>query len=282
MISAEKGSELLFGFLRKVCEVMYGDDDILFIERVIRDVIDLFEGKREGFCRADTLYHDLEHTVQTVRPFVEIIRGWNTNPAVQPISRDFFDLGVVAVLLHDTGYVRRQEDTKGTGGKFTFVHIDRSIDFAGEYLGSHSTKKSMVESVQKAIRCTGVRADDHVPFDSYQERAIGHALGSADLLGQMAAENYITKLPKLFDEFAEAYEYEGRDKLESMGIRIFEDVNDLIRSTPAFYQDVAQMRLKKLGGIYEQINRLHEDGRNPYIEAIETNIGKIAQQYPAL
>ena len=35
-------------------------------------------------------------------------------------------------------------------------------------------------------------------------RIVGFALGTADLLGQMAAPDYVDKLPVLYDEFVEA------------------------------------------------------------------------------
>ena len=55
------------------------------------------------------------------------------------------------------------------------------------------------------IRCTGVNAAlSVIPFQSEMEKVAGFALGTADLLGQMAAEDYVDKLPILYAEFAEA------------------------------------------------------------------------------
>ena len=55
------------------------------------------------------------------------------------------------------------------------------------------------------IFCTGINAAlDKIPFQSEAEKIVGFALGTADLLGQMAADDYVEKLPVLYAEFAEA------------------------------------------------------------------------------
>ncbi|HMK48985.1 MAG TPA: hypothetical protein VK435_02940 [Thermodesulfovibrionales bacterium] len=256
----------------------YGDFDLGVIETVFGDVNDLFSGKRKGFQRCDTQYHDLRHTLQVVPPFIGIIDGWNSSGASPYISHDYFEMGIAAVLLHDTGYIKMSGDTGGTGGKYTFVHIHRSADFAEHYLPELGFEKRKVKSIRNIIMCTGVKVDiNDLPFESAEEKIIGFTLGTADLLGQMSAPDYLEKLYALFHEFNEAYHYEGKEKLKKAGITIFESAEDLIRNTPDFYEVVVRERLESMGSVYASLSG---NSRNPYIEAVEENIGKIKKAFP--
>lgn len=262
--------------LRTICKENYGEDRIENIETVFHDVTDLFYGKRKGFQQSDTKYHDLIHTLQVIPPFVGIIDGWNKNKKPPAVSREFFDLGIISVLLHDTGYIKKDDDIEGTGAKYTFVHTGLSADFAGHYLLQKGFESRKILSVKNIIMCTGVRADyDIIVFNSDEERLVGYALGTADLLGQMSAIDYLEKLPLLYKEFEEAYWYEGADKLRKRGTPIFKNANDLIKNTPYFYEVEVRERFRKMGSVYQYLTYHFKDSKNHYIEAIEENIRKI-------
>jgi hypothetical protein len=275
-------SRSIFEQIRAVHKQNYGDVDLGIIETLFSDVDDLFSGKREGFQKCDTKYHDLRHTLQVVPPFIEIIDGWNKSGNSPRITHEFFELGITAVLLHDTGYIKMSGDTGGTGGKYTFVHIHRSADFAEHYLSQIGFEKNKIQSVRNIIMCTGVKVDiDGLPFESVEERIIGYALGTADLLGQMSAPDYLEKLDALFHEFNEAYHYEGKEKLKEAGITIFQSAEDLIRNTPAFYEVVVKERFEHMGSVYVCLSRPSGNSRNPYTEAVEENINKIKKTFSA-
>ena len=57
----------------------------------------------------------------------------------------------------------------------------------------------------------------------------------ADLLGQMAVEDYVDKLPILYAEFAEAA---GYTKDRTHFIAMFSSAEDLMQKTPAFWGEV--------------------------------------------
>jgi hypothetical protein len=262
--------------IRTIYKENYQETNMGIIEVVLKDVIDLFSGKRKGFLKCDTRYHDLFHTLQVVQPFIGIIDGWNKSRNSPNISRESFDIGIIAVLLHDTGYIKTSDDIDGTGAKHTFMHVYRSADFASHYLLEIGFEKYKILSVQNAIMCTGVKVDyNKLLFNSKEERIIGYALGTADLLGQMSAVDYPEKLPVLYSEFEEAYSYEGTERLHERGIAIFESAEDLIRKTPYFYENVVMGRFKEMGSVYKYLTYHFSDSRNPYIEAIEENIKKI-------
>jgi len=254
----------------------YGIVDTRLIERVFNDVIDLFNGKMEGFQVCDVKYHDLSHTVQTIPPFIEIIDGWNKANHSFKISKDSFDLGIIAVLLHDTGYIKAADDYEGTGAKYTFVHIQRSVAFAGSYLSRIGLQKHQIVSVQNAIRCTGVKVNlDDVQFTSEEERIVGYALGTADLLGQMSAPDYVEKLPILYREYKEAYNFFGMERLKSMGVFIFDSEEQLIKNTPAFFENVVLPCFEGMGSVFNYLTYHYNTSEIRYLCKIQKNLDKI-------
>src|SRR4030043_160277 len=180
------------------------------------------------------------------------------------------------LLFHDTGYIKTENDIEGTGAKYTFTHIQRSAEFAGLYLPQLGFDKYKISAVQNIIMCTGVKIDyTKIPFNSDEERTVGYALGTADLLGQMSANDYPEKLPILYREFEEAYLYEGIEKLHKREAILSKSVMDLIRKTPYFYEVIVLRRFKNMGSMYKYLSYHFKDSRNHYIEAIEENIRKI-------
>src|SRR4030043_1557400 len=141
--------------LKIICKEIYGENNIDIIKTAFNDVAALFSGKRKGFQKCDTKYHDLLHTLQVIPPFIGIIDGWNKSENTPNISKEFFDMGIIAVLLHDTGYIKTADDIGGTGAKYTFIHTQRSANFAAHYLKEIRFEKHKISSVQNIIMCTG-------------------------------------------------------------------------------------------------------------------------------
>ena len=259
--------------IRILYREQYNESNTESIQTFFNDIIDLFSGKKQGFLKCDTVYHDLSHTLQVVFVFLKIIRGWNRKEKSSKISKESLTIGIIAALLHDAGYLKTEDDAEGTGGKYTFIHIQRGIDFARHYLSLRGFKENQIESVKNILTCTGLKIDyDAFPFYCKEERIIGYALGSADLISQMAASNYPEKLPLLYLEFEEAYRYEGIEKLERAGALLFQSADDLMKKTPYFYENIVKERLKKMGSMYTYLS---DNSENPYIDAIEENIKRI-------
>ena len=262
--------------IRAIYREHYQNDNISKIEEVLNDLTDLFSGKMSGYLKCDTGYHDIMHTLQVVSPFIGIIDGWIKSKNLPQISKAMFDRGIIAVLLHDTGYIKTENDVEGTGAKYTFIHTQRSADFAGTYLSKKGFDKDTISSIMNIIMYTGVAVDyDKLPFNSEEERIVGFALGTADLLGQMSAADYPEKLPNLYREFEESYHFEGIDTLRKKGMTVFESADDLIRQTPSFYENTVKDRFKNMGSLYTYLTNHFDDKRNHFIEAIEENIEEI-------
>lgn len=266
--------------LRQVKEI-YRDNfekhSLHMIEKLFGDVTDLFAGKMKGFHKCDTRYHDIQHTLKTTIIIAQIMDGCNKSGNLPIISQKFFEMGIIAALLHDVGYIKRLDDDTGTGAKYTFMHVERSIEFAKQYLSSLGYSKNTISSVQNMIWCTCTQTNlSNVKFSSKQEEIAAFSLGIADILAQMSVHDYLEKLPILFDEFREAYEYEGLDRLRQKGHIIFETPDELIENTPHFYENWIKNRFKDMVSVYKFITAHYSDGRNYYIKSLEKNLEKIS------
>lgn len=253
---------------------MFPNGDKNFIPNTFRRITEAFDGRYPGYQAIDAKYHDFEHTLQGALCMVRILHGRIASGASLVLSQRIAELGLLSILLHDTGYLKKTDDHEGTGAKYTVVHVGRSADFAAEFLTQDNIDAREISSVQNMICCTGVDAMLKViPFQSDEERITGLCLGAADLLGQMAADDYIEKLPILYAEFAEAARFTPQ-KYNVVGM--FSSAEDLLRKTPVFWENYVKPKLDRdFGGQHRYLSNPFPDGPNPYLEKIEANIKKL-------
>ena len=245
------------------------------IGQVIQDVDNLFHGRFPGYLACDTRYHSFEHTLLLFPPFCQLaVALFKKYP--EALSPRDIELGLIAVFLHDTGYIRNVDDHSGSGAKYTFRHIDRSIHFAYGYLPSLGYQEQDLLRVEQMISCTGVKPHvENINFLSEGCRLLGYSLGTADILGQMSDQRYIEKLPLLFLEFKEAYNYEEPESLAEMEIQRFTSEKELIQHTPTFFNNLIHKRLEDMGGVYHLLED-PQTGQNPYLEKIKENMNTIS------
>ncbi len=260
--------------VQAIYRAVFPNGDAGFIPNVFGWAKECFTGHCANYQAVDSPYHDFEHTLQGTLCMARLLQGRHSAGVQPPIPEHLFQLGILAILLHDTGYLKRRNDREGTGAKYTVTHVHRSRDFAAEFLRDHGFQFGDIKSVQNMISCTGVDADlATIPFQNELEKIVGHALGTADLLGQMAAEDYVEKLPVLFEEFAEAARFSHDDH---SFVALFSSVEDLIQKTPGFWENYVRQKLDHdFGGIYRFLNEPYPNGRNVYLDRIESNIEKI-------
>lgn len=239
---------------------------------------DAFEGRHPEFEALDARYHDLEHTLQGTLCLARLLSGWRRSQSTPALDARTTRLGLTAILFHDTGYLKPRGDREGTGAKFTPIHVQRSAEFAAAYLAARQAPREDIDAAQNMIRCTGLNADvGSLQFRSALERRVGCALATADLLGQMAADDYVAKLPILFAEFAEAAE---RNRSESgSGVPAFRSAEELIAKTPAFWRLHVRPRLDRdFESTYRYLNQPWPDGPNDYLLRVERQIALIPAQ----
>jgi len=253
---------------------MFEDADEGVVATAFNGIRDCFEGKLPGYQAIDAAYHDLEHTMQGTLCMVRVLEGRGKAEAKPILDRRLFELGLQAMLLHDTGYLKKDGDKEGTGAKYTLTHVTRSVLFAEEYLTAEDVSISDIRSVQNMIRCTGVHVDfSRVPFHSELEKIVGFCLGTGDLLGQMSAGDYIDKLPILYKEFEESAKfYEGR----MISTLNFTSVDDLTRKTPGFWGDYVKSKLvNDFWSVHRFLCQPYPGGPNPYVEKVDSNIARL-------
>jgi hypothetical protein len=259
---------------------LFPDADPSFIPTAFGWLQDCFAGRYKDYQAIDLVYHDLEHTLQGTLCMVRLLQGREAAGAKPALSRRMFELGVVAILFHDSGYLKKRGDVSGTGAKYTLTHVTRSVMFAEEFLSEQGVPVSEIRAVQNMIRCTGVHVDlTRIPFQSETEKIVGFALGSGDLLGQMSAADYVDKLPILYAEFEESARfYAGK----MVGVITFESADDLLRRTPAFWTGYVLPKLKDdFWGLYRFLNRPYPHGPNEYVHQVELNIDRLRRQLAA-
>jgi len=245
-----------------------------FIPKIFGWARDCFTGKYGDYQAIDARYHDFEHTLQVTLCMARMLHGRHSAKAQPVLSRRIVELGLLAILMHDTGYLKRHGDKEGTGAKYTIVHVARSAEFAAELLDKNGFTEKEIAAVQNMIGCTGVDAMLKVtPFQSEEEKITGYILGAADLVGQMAADDYIEKLPVLYAEFAEAAR---QAPPKSEFVNMFTSARDLLIKTPNFWEKYVKPKLDRdLGGPQRYLNQPYPDGPNFYMDKIEANMRRL-------
>jgi hypothetical protein len=266
--------------IRAAYLAMFPDADPNFVRTIFQWATACFEGRYQDYQPIDAHYHDLEHTLQGALCMSRLLWRRHDTNAPPRLTRRMFELGMLAILMHDTGYLKKKWDIEGTGAKYTLTHVDRSIQFAGELMLGHDYAVEDILAVQNMIRCTGVNVKlDTIQFQDELERLAGFALGTSDLLGQMAAADYVDKLPILYSEFAEAARY-NEGKMKAGGF--FASADDLLQKTPLFWEQYVQQKIsREFLGLYRFLNVPFPDGRNAYVEQIDANIARLRRQLAA-
>jgi hypothetical protein len=266
--------------VQTTCRIMFPAFDPLFVPRAFGWAIECFTGNYRDYQAVDARYHDFEHTLQGTLCLARLLRGRHLAGAQPRLTQPILQLGLLAMLLHDTGYLKKRGDTEGTGAKYTVTHVQRSAEFAAELLKEKGFGAADIRAVQNMILCTGVNAAlSVIPFQNELERVVGWGLGTADLLGQMAAEDYVDKLPTLYAEFAEAAAY-SHDRTHF--IAMFSSAQDLMEKTPTFWEKFVRLKLDRdFGGLHQFLNDPYPSGSNSYFERIEANIERLRQRTAA-
>jgi hypothetical protein len=265
--------QIVAGLIENLHQEIFPEDDHSFVRTHVLYLVGMFRGEHPDFQKMDARYHNLEHTLQATLCWVRVMVNRHKAGVKPRMTPNDFQVGFIAILFHDVGYLKEIGDNEGTGAKFTFVHEVRSCEIAKEYLQSIKASKSDIMKVRNLISCTGPRSIiDAIPFRSRLERIMGEAVCTADYVGQMSDPNYIEKLPVLFEEFEESDDYRSVPQEK----RIFKDYDALLRGTPGFWQSVILKKLEEdCHGLYRFLAEPYPDGANHYLKNIERNIDRI-------
>ncbi|MFI4884999.1 MAG: hypothetical protein ACHQIF_05480 [Steroidobacterales bacterium] len=241
----------------------------------------LFAGEVPGFHGVDTVYHDRQHTLDITLALARLLVGYERQAlAAERLGGERAVAGLITGLFHDVGYLRRADDQDSrNGAEFTRTHVSRGARFLEEFL-PEAGLPAWVPIAREIIHFTGYE----LPFAQIEARVpdprdimVGHLLGTADMIAQMADRCYLEKCrDRLYAEFVlggvalPIAANGGRQVKYASGL-------DLLRQTPDF---VAEVRHKRLDGEFRAAYRYLEilfGGRNPYMEAIDRNVDYLRQ-----
>lgn len=237
--------------------------DFKYVDNAFSDIVKLFNGQYAGFRGCNTNYHDLRHTMMVFLAMTRLIHGASLQ-GIKFTDKEI-NLGLISALMHDTGYIQAADDNIGTGGKYSLVHINRSLMFVQDYYTGNEYFHDDINNFHDILYCTGLNIHiENTAFSSANIEIIGKILGTADLLGQMADRLYLEKLVLLYREFEEG------------NVPGFESEIDLLRKTANFYK-IAQSRFEnELGNVKRFMISHFQDRwnieRNIYDESIKKNI----------
>ncbi len=238
----------------------------------------LFRGEVWSYQPINLRYHDFAHTLQATYCYLDLVTGQQADSAPRLAPREV-ELGLAAILLHDSGYLVTAGDTSGTGAKYTYCHEIRSCGLAASLLPPLGCRPDEVDMVVGAIRCTGINGNpSNVNFRSANARLVGCMIATADYLGQMAAPEYPEKLPYLFHEFAEADAFSNIPPER----RTFSSPEAMLAATPTFWAKFVRPKLDEdFSSVYRFLCPAGQPEANPYFDAIERNIAVLLSRAAA-
>jgi hypothetical protein len=234
----------------------------------------LFSGQNPEYHGVDTSYHDIQHTLDMTLALSRLIAGYERS--VEPADRlgpERAELAIVSALFHDSGYLRHKvrDDGVVNGAVFTRVHVSRSGAYLEGYLPRIGLDR-FVPVVSKIVHFTGYELNiDQIELDDPKDSIVGHLLGTADLVAQLADRCYLEKCrDRLYPEFVLGGV--AIDERPAGGV-LYRSAQDLLAKTLAFYQSSARHRLEhNFNRVYRYMEAFFEGGQSPYVRFIRKNL----------
>jgi len=243
------------------------------LEHAFADLQTLYGGEHPEYLPCDTEYHDIQHVLDVTLAMARLMDGYersrNGSPALPAAC---FALGVITALFHDFGYLRKKKDRRHRyGAEYTLTHVSRGSNYLKSYLPKIGLKK-YANTGATLVHYTGYeRPAETIPLNDTLLRRVGHMLGTADIIAQMADRCYLEKCrDRLYPEFvlgglAKRKLPNGKTQI------IFTSGDDLVHKTPGFYMNAAKRLDLQLARAYEYAER-HFKGQNLYLEEMQKNV----------
>ncbi len=232
-----------------------------------QEIGDLFAGKHPDYRPSNTKYHNLAHTYSVVLATVRLFHGLSCDG--WHVSEETLEKAIYSAYFHDCGLLLKNSEEASTGAKYTKEHEWRSILFLEKHIKDKKFCPSFLADCALIIQCTDLKVNpDTLEFPSAEIQLACSAVGSADILAQMADRYYLERLPFLFQEHKEG------------GVTLHNSAVELMRHTTNFYYDVIVDRLERVFGNLSRSMQTHFRERwnvdkNLYLENITNNLDYI-------
>jgi len=234
----------------------------------------LFTGQYPGYRCCDTLYHDIQHTLDVTLAVTRLIDGYDKaksgNARLGPKRAA---LGIITALFHDAGYVRTRRDSRHVNGaEYTPTHVSRSAKFLKNLLPQLGMDE-YADTATRIVHFSGYEVPlQNIQVKNPKDRIVGQLLGTGDLIAQMSDRCYLEKCrDRLYPEFVLGG-IDRRQDASGNEIIIYESALDLLYKTPSFYRINIRKRLEYYFDSCYMYAAAHFDGIDPYIRELEHNI----------
>lgn len=264
----------LLSEIKHLLSEMYPTSSFEMFEKAFSDIIDLFDGKYDGYMACNTPFHNLQHTLDCLLAMSRLLHGaWVDG--VEFIPKEV-ELGLVAALMHDTGYIQEVGDPERSGAVYTLTHVGRSIAFLQLYFEKNTCSDAERDFCLSCINYTGYGSEiEEIESKDTVQNVIGQMLGTADIVGQMADQSYLEKLPYLAEEFRQG------------GVPGYEGEYELLKNTKQFYLTSRGLLKNEYGGVVKYLKSHFEHrwniNSNVYLDSIQKQINyleHILNKYP--
>lgn len=255
----------------RVFKATYKEDAPDLLETVFTDFIDLYEGRYPGYHCCDTLYHDIQHSLDAALAMARLVSGYEQQNPNHLLGQQRFIIGIITALFHDSGYIRRKElDTAINGAVYTYQHIERGASFLEQYLLQHQLVE-YTELATKIIHFTGFEVSlDALVFTDAMDHRLGQLLGTADLIAQLSDRCYLEKCrDRLYPELVLANmlpQEPCKDRYQP------DSAIQLLQQTQDFYRNTVLRRLEFDFDGSHRFAISYFNGRNYYMECIDQNL----------
>jgi hypothetical protein len=239
----------------------------------------LFRGDDPSYHAVDTTYHDIQHTLDMTLALARLIAGHELSVERDDrLGPERAELALVSALFHDSGYLRHKQLDAGTvnGAVFTRVHVTRSGRFLETYLPKIGLER-FTPVVSRIVHFTGYELNlDQIELEEPKDSVVGHLLGTADLVAQLADRCYLEKCrDRLYPEFVLGGV--AIDERPAGSGVLYRSAQDLLSKTLGFYQSSARLRLEhNFNRVYRYLEAFFEGGQSPYVAFIRKNLTFLA------
>ena len=232
----------------------------------------ILAGRDFRFLPLDTPYHAWDHMLQTADIFSQLFARYTTEEVPDWLP-DHFRVGLWASLLHDSGYLKERHDEEGTGAKYTSVHVRRGQEFARRFLSEQNWDPALIMRVWRIIGGTDYRQQlNRIDYSDEAEWRLTQMVVTADFVSQLSDHRYPDKIPHLFAEFRESWDFNQTPPRE----RDYATDQAMMRQSPQFWKEVVLPKLTdEAGNLFAYLRDPYPEGRNGYEEQIERNLERI-------
>src|SRR6202158_6057331 len=164
----------------------------------------LFTGRMPGYHGVDTVYHDLQHSLDMTLAMARLLVGHERSVETRMrFGAERAVMALVTSLFHDAGYIREFGDRQHrNGAEFTLYHVTRSARFLARFLPSIGMENCVPIST-RIVHFTGYEINlDEIHIAVYRDRKLARLSGAEDLIAQMPHRCCLEKCRvRLYTEF---------------------------------------------------------------------------------